>query len=201
MLQAMAEEVLVVPRSFLFDRSTVHGFTTQRVDRFLEAIARHSDFQSRAEVEENPELKQIIPYVLVRYRRQLFLFQRSSAGGEARLHGKYSIGVGGHINRRDVEGATNIVTEGLRRELEEELHLDTPWRARLVGVLNDESNSVSQVHFGLVHIIEVDRPAVRVRESESLTGRLANLDEVRALRDRMETWSQLILDAVDPLTL
>ncbi len=201
MLKAMAEEVLIVPRAALFSRVSVHGFVTRDVDAFLDVIAHHSTFRPRAQVEEDVSLKQIIPYMLVRYQTQLFLFQRSSAGGEARLHGKYSIGVGGHINRGDVEGAANVVAEGLRRELEEELHVDTPWRARLVGVLNDERNPVSQVHFGLVHVVEVERPAVRVREAESLSGRLADAQEVRALRDRMESWSQLILDAVDPLAL
>ncbi len=195
------EEVLIVPRAELFHGGSVHGFMTRGVEAFLAVIARHSAFRLRAQVEDDPSLKQIIPYTIVRHRDRLFLFQRSRAGGEARLHGKYSIGVGGHINRRDVEGATDIVAAGLRRELEEELRIDAPWHPRLVGVLNDESNTVSQVHFGLVHVVEVERPAVRVRESDSLSGRLADPQEVRALRDRMESWSQLILDAADPIAL
>ncbi len=195
------EEVLIVPRAELFHGGSVHGFMTRGVEAFLAVIARHSAFRPRAQVEDDPSLKQIIPYTIVRHRDRLFLFQRSRAGEEVRLHGRYSIGVGGHINRRDVEGATDIVAAGLRREMEEELRIDAPWRARLVGVLNDESNTVSQVHFGLVHVVEVERPAVRVRESDSLSGRLADPQEVRALRDRMESWSQLILDAADPIAL
>ncbi len=197
----MAEDVLIVPRADLFRPGAVHGFMADRAEAFLDVIAHHSAFRPRAVVENDPSLKQIIPYLMVRCRDQLFLFQRSGAGGEARLHGKYSIGVGGHINRSDVDGAADIVVEGLRRELDEELVLEGPWSARLVGVLNDDSNAVGQVHFGLVHVVEVDHPTVKVRESKTLTGRLAESEEVRGLRDRMETWSQLILDAVDPMTL
>lgn len=198
---SMPEDVLIVPRAELFRPGAVQGFTRDRADAFLEIIAQHATFRPRAVVEDDPTLKQIIPYMMVRYGEQLFLFQRSAAGAEARLHGKYSLGVGGHINRSDVDGAADVVNEGLRRELEEELIVNGPWRARLVGVLNDDRNAVGQVHFGLVHVVEVSHPTITVRESETLSGRLADPQEIRALRDRMETWSQLILDAVDPMTL
>ncbi|TMJ01793.1 MAG: NUDIX hydrolase [Bacillati bacterium ANGP1] len=155
----------------------------------------------RAGVEEDPSFKQIIPYLLVRHRGRLFLVQRSTEGGETRLHGKYSIGVGGHINRGDVEGAQDVIAAGLKRELEEELLIRGTWQARPVGVLNDDSNPVGQVHFGLVHVVEVDSPDISVRESDTLAGRLAALQDVRAVRGHMETWSRLILDAADPTTL
>ncbi len=201
MIGETVEEVLVVPRVALFHQRRVSGFETHDLSGFLAAIAHHKSFRPRAQVEEDASLKQIIPYMLVRHRTQLFLFQRAPSGGEARLHGKYSIGVGGHINRRDVEGAADPVAAGLRRELGEELRIEAQWQARLVGVLNDESNAVGEVHFGLVHVIEVERPAVSVREAGALSGRLVDPQEVRALRDRMETWSQLILDAADPMAL
>ncbi len=197
----MGEEVLIVPCTALFHGGRVRGFTTDSVSAFLDAIARYGVFRLRDQVENDSSVKQIIPYMIVRHQAQLFLFQRSSVGGEARLYGKFSIGVGGHINRKDVEGAADVIAAGLQRELAEELTIDGPWDARLVGVLNDESNTVGQVHFGLVHVVEVARPSVAVRESQSLSGRLVDPHEVLALRDRMETWSQLILDAADPMAL
>ncbi len=197
----MSEDVLIVPRTELFRPGMVDGFSPERVEAFLDVITRHSTFRPRALVEDDPSVKQIIPYLMVRCHEQLFLFQRLGAGGEARLYGKYSIGVGGHINRSDVDGAADVVAEGLRRELEEELVLEGPWSAHLVGVLNDDSNVVGRVHFGLVHVVDVANPAVKVRESKTLTGYLAYAAEIRLLRASMETWSQLILDAVDPMTL
>lgn len=194
------EEILVVPREQLMIER-VHGFSQAGVGGYLSRVRTHGVFKHRGEIEHDPSVKQIIPYLIVKHEGRLFLFQRSSHGGDPRLHGLYSIGVGGHINRRDVVGVDDVVDAGLRRELQEELEIGGSWRARLVGVLNDDTNAVGQVHFGLVHVVEVDEPSVAVRESDTLSGRLADVEEVMGLRDRMETWSQLILDAVDPLTL
>lgn len=194
------EEILVVPRDRLFVEP-VHGFMRGRADAYLARIRDYGVFRLRAAVERDPSLKQIIPYLIVRHAARLFLFQRSTQGGEGRLHGKYSIGVGGHISRNDVEGARDMIAAGLQRELKEELRIRSAWRARPVGILNDDSNPVGRVHFALVHVVEVDSPDVSVRESETLAGRLASLQEVRAVRGHMETWSRLILDAVDPTTL
>lgn len=194
------EPILVVPRARLLPEP-VRGFTTEGLAAYLERVRDHGVFRRRGEMEQDPSMKQIIPYLIVRHEQQIFLFQRTAAGSEARLHGKYSIGVGGHINRGDVEGAADLVAAGLRRELEEELILEGSWRARLVGVLNDDTNAVGQVHFGLVHVVDVDSARIMVRESDTLSGRLAGLEELRQLYDSMETWSQLILDAADPTRL
>jgi predicted NUDIX family phosphoesterase len=195
------EQILVVPRARLFAGSAVYGFTTADAAAYRDRARTYGEFRRRAEMETDPSMKQIIPYMIVRHGSQLFLFQRTTAGGEPRLHGKFSIGVGGHINRLDVGGASDPVDAGLRRELEEELCIGGAWRARLVGVLNDDTNAVGQVHFGLVHIVEVGSPEISIRESETLTGRLTDAAEVRGLYDGMETWSQLILAAADPATL
>jgi predicted NUDIX family phosphoesterase len=196
----MSEEILVVPREQLLPEP-VHGFSRAGLQGYLERIRRYATFAPRSHVEEDASRKQIIPYLIVRWTDQLFLFQRSGRGHEARLHGLFSIGVGGHINRQDVEGASDLVEAGLRRELAEELDIVGPWRARPVGVLNDDTNPVGQVHFGLVHVVEVESAEISVRESDTLSGQLASMQDVRAVRERMETWSRLVLDAVDPTTL
>jgi predicted NUDIX family phosphoesterase len=200
-LNAHEELILVVPRTRLFAGPPVHGFTTEGAAAYLDRVRIHGGFRRRGDAEDDPSVKQIIPYMIVRHGARLFLFQRTTAGGEPRLHGKFSIGVGGHISRADVEGAADPVAAGLRRELEEELHITGAWRARLAGVLNDDTNPVGRVHFGLVHVVEVSTPDVSVRESDTLTGRLVDAAELGDLYDRMETWSQLILDAADPARL
>ncbi len=193
------EEILVVRREHLMN-NPVHGFARGLSD-YVTRIDRHASFRPREQVEGDPSFKQIIPYLIVRHTDRLFLFQRSTAGNEARLRGLFSIGVGGHINRSDVVGASDLVAAGLRRELDEELVIHGAWRARLVGVLNDDTNAVGRVHFGLVHVVDVDSSDVAVRESDTLTGRMASREDVLAVRERMETWSRLILESADPLIL
>ncbi len=193
------EEILVISREHLMHEQ-VHGFARGPAD-YVIRIDRHASFRPREQVEDDPSFKQIIPYLIVRHTDRLFLFQRTAAGNEGRLRGLFSIGVGGHINRSDVLGATDLVGAGLRRELDEELVIHGSWRVRLVGVLNDDTNAVGRVHFGLVHVVDVDSPDVAVRESDVLAGRMASREDVLAVRERMETWSRLILESADPLTL
>lgn len=189
------ERILVVPRAHLLPDGGFHGVRTDGLDAYLARIRAHGQFRRRGDVEDDPSLKQIIPYLVVRAAGRYLLVRRTQRGAEARLRGLVSVGVGGHVGGADVAGAGAPVEAGLRRELEEELVIDGPWVARFVGVLNDDTNPVSSVHFGLVHVVEVPSGRVRVRETDKLSGHLATLDEVLAAYPRMETWSQLVVDA------
>ncbi len=192
----MDEEILVVPRAELFWNGPFRGVSTTGLEEYVLRVRRHGFFKRRGDVEEDPSLKQIIPYLIVRSGGRVMLFRRTRAGGEARLHDLHSVGVGGHIAKGDVDGAADLIAEGLRRELEEELTVNGAWSARLVGVLNDDDNPVGRVHFGLVHLVDVASGEVAIRETDRLTGRLADAGEIRAAYPGMETWSQLVVDAV-----
>ena len=189
------EEILVVRRVDLFWNGPFRGVSTTGLDEYIERVRRHGFFKRRGDVEEDPSLKQIIPYLLVRRAGRYMLFRRTRAGGETRLHDLYSVGVGGHISKTDVDDAGDVVAAGLRRELEEELVVGGAWSARLAGVLNDDDNPVGQVHFGLVHVIDVASGEVMIRETDRLMGRLADPGDIREAYAHMETWSQLIVDA------
>ncbi len=195
------ELILVVPRGRLLSPGGLDGFFAGEVDTYAESIRRHGEFRRRGDVEDDPLLKQIIPYLIIRHRDQIFLFQRTDRGGERRLHGLYSIGVGGHIAREDIRDTVDLLAAGLERELHEELVIANGWRARPVGVLNEEDTPVSRVHFGVVYVIDTDDSAVRVQEADRLSGHLATAAEVEEVRARMESWSRRILDVVDPFVL
>jgi len=191
------ENVLVVPTAGINPLLT-GKFTKANLDRALDYILSNHSFRSRAIVEEDPSFKQIIPYVIVRFEDRYLLLQRTSKQTEKRLHGKLSIGIGGHINDLETAGShKNILHAGLERELEEEIHLAGQRRSLdLVGIISDDSTPVGQVHLGLVFILETDRREHTVNEADLMTAEWATLDQLRERRDRMETWSQIAFDQI-----
>lgn len=197
----MPEKVLVVPRARLFPAGPFYGFSHEGIPAYLAAIAAHAFFAARDRVEDDPAVKQIIPYVVLRYQDRVFLVERTRAGAEARLREKLSIGLGGHITPEDTADAADPLRAGMERELTEEVDIPAGWRARPVGVLNDDLEPVGQVHFGLVYIADLPSPNVRVRETAKLTGAFATRAEVRAAYPRLESWSQFVVDGVDVLEL
>jgi predicted NUDIX family phosphoesterase len=197
----MPEQVLVLPRERVPGGCNFHGLRpadASHLDRLVAATRAHGRFVDRPVAEESPALKQLIPYVVVRDGEEVFLMERTDAGGDARLHRKASIGVGGHIN--PVDGADDALFAGLRREWDEELMADWEPEFRLVGLLNDDTNPVGSVHLGIVFEVQAAGRAVAVRERDKLSGRMVEADLVRASWDRLETWSRLVAERVLPAT-
>jgi len=197
------ERVLVVPTALFHRLGRFHGFCHD-AGRYLEELLKpgHTRFLPRGEVEEDPSLKQLIPYVIFRHTDaagavRLFYYTRGSGQGEGRLHRKRSIGVGGHISADDaVVSAADPYAEGLRRELDEEVILDTLYRQRCVGLINDDRTPVGQVHLGIVHLFDVQTPAVRPREADLLDCGFERVDRLMADLGSFETWSQICLQAL-----
>ena len=119
----------------------------------------------------------------------MFQYMRGKGQGEGRLHSKCSIGIGGHISADDERDGTVPYTEGMRRELAEEVHIDTPYREQCVGLINDDQTEVGKVHLGVVHVFDVEHPGVRPREKDILEAGFRPLAAVRENRARLETWS------------
>lgn len=189
----MTEQVLVLPRSAVPDGCDFHGIRGADeavLGRLRAAVASHGTYLDRVTAEEDPAHKQLIPYVVVRSGSSVFLMQRTDAGGDARLHGKSSIGVGGHLN--PVDDGDDALMAGMRREWAEELAADWEPSFELIGLLNDDTNPVGSVHLGVVFVVDAGGRSVDVREHEKLTGSFVTLEEVMREPDRLETWSQLV---------
>ena len=192
MTDATPERVLVVPRAVVVG-DPWRGLRTNQ-DGLADAIAaidRHGRFEPRAAMEIDPAWKQVIPYLVLRDGDRWFLMRRTRAGADARLHERWSIGVGGHLNPgdRDLAG-------GLEREWREELAADFVPAFRPVGLLNDDETEVGAVHIGVVYEADAAGRAVAVRELDKLSGAFADEHEVAAVRDRLESWSELVFDAL-----
>lgn len=192
------ERVLVVPRSVLFDGSGPHGFVpidaTGVEDRWLRRIALHGRFEPRPVVEQDCSLKQVIPYSVLSQGHHVLLLRRLEGVGEQRLKHLYSIGVGGHINPSD--GAQDPLVAAALREIREEVSLEKA-TVGVVGFVNDDTNPVGAVHFGVVFRVTVEGRPPASLEPDQLEAAMVPVDELRERFRRspqsFETWSALLL--------
>ncbi len=198
------EQILVVPTSLFHRLGYFQGFSSE-IDRYLAELFSPANisYRPRPEMEHDPSFKQLIPYVIFRHRdasgrQSVFQYTRGTGQGEGRLHRKRSVGIGGHISAVDAgaDGNANPYEDGMRRELEEEVSIDSPYTSRCVGLINDDESEVGRVHLGVVHIFDVERPAVAPRETEIIECGFRGTEEILADMDGFETWSQICMRAL-----
>jgi predicted NUDIX family phosphoesterase len=192
------ERVLVVPSSEFDELGRFQGFSAE-AERYLHKLLRPelASFRARRDVEDDPGFKQIIPYVIFRSGESIFTYKRGKSQGEARLHRLRSLGVGGHVSEEDADGQSTLAAYelALRRELDEEVHLHAEGTMHRVGLINDDSNAVGQVHLGVVHIYDLNRPAVTPREEGLAEPEFVLISDLATMIDEFETWSQICIRA------
>lgn len=194
------EQIIVVSRELLFDneKNAFNGFLSKNDVQGEEIFNTFKNYEvkRRGDMEEDPSYKQLISYCLLENENdEILVYQRLSGGGEERLHGQSSVGVGGHMN--NVVGADSI-NEVLRvnaqRELNEEVGLseDRSQNMEYIGFIYDDTNAVGKVHIGVVFKIKVKSSDVEVRETDTLKINWVSQDEINDL-NHFESWSALIL--------
>ena len=190
------ERVYVVPRAAVVDDAGWYGLRTDGLDAFVAALERDGRYEPRDRMERDPAFKQVIPYLVLRDGPRYFLMLRTAAGADARLHGRYTIGVGGHLNPGD-----GGLLGGLRREWNEELVAGFVPEFHLVALLNDDTTAVGAVHLGAVYLAEAAGRPVAIRETDKLSGAFALPADVEAVADRLETWSRLTFGFLEARTV
>jgi len=226
-------QVFVVDRAALFGGDWPQGYhRLDDADAFLQRAHRLGRFVDRDEAEQNPAWKQWIPYCMLRCGawhaaatpatggrdddRGVLLVQRTRKQSEARLHESWSIGLGGHIEPEDrqaadaagVGDAAGFFATALWRELTEELQLppdtSTLGSPRLLGLINDDSTAVGQVHAGLAYCMDLQVPLriareqVGIREISKMRGAFTSLVDFAELWQtpaQFESWSQFLVRA------
>jgi predicted NUDIX family phosphoesterase len=191
----MSERVLVVPTAALREAGLFQGLS-DRVDHYLPRLLRPEllRYLPRDVAEDDPTHKQLIPYVVLRHAGRVFHYLRGAGGGEKRLHARRSIGIGGHIAADDGAVEDGAYRNGMLRELAEEVEIAGPYSERCVGLINDDSTPVGQVHLGIVHVLDLAEPRVASREAALAEGGFAPLAELRRDREAFETWSRFLLE-------
>ena len=195
--------VLVVRRALLEKIGIFHGLNFD-VEKYLPALLSRENnfFMQRSLAELDPNFKQIIPYVLLVHNGRVLHYVRGKKAGEQRLVSKGSVGIGGHMNNEDEDLFTFDMAaylEGVRREVCEELNVQSKFENRIVALLNDDTTEVGKVHLGVVHVFDLETDNVQKRESMITNVGFLTREELQARRENMETWSQICIDALDHL--
>ena len=198
---AKEERVLCFERKLLEDLGVFQGLSLD-TDKYLPKVTATANivYPYRSEAELDKRYKQLIPYVLVICRDKILRYRRGKGGQETRLHGLYSVGIGGHIAEEDNGLFSSGVgyQDGMRRELKEEVDIEEI-NETMVAVINDDSTEVGCVHFGVVHILQVHREDVAGRRSGILNPEFVPIAEALKNPAGYESWSRFCLENLDTL--
>jgi predicted NUDIX family phosphoesterase len=193
--EELQESVLVVPRTVV-DALCPQTFCREG-EAVKAAVLANCRFLERTIAEHDFQSKQVIPYVVIQHGTRYLLMRRTSRQTESRLHHKYSLGIGGHINNQDVAGGNgDVIAAGMRRELEEEIHVEGAESCQLVGVINDDSTEVARVHLGLVYLLKAVSPRFTIVEHDKYTAMWSTPAQMAGYYDLMESWAQIVHDYV-----
>jgi predicted NUDIX family phosphoesterase len=197
-----AEERVLCFKRQLFEELGVFQGLSLDVDKYLSAVTSPTQIQylNRSEAEQDKRYKQLIPYVLILCNDRILRYRRGKGGQETRLHGLFSVGIGGHISDEDdnLFSAQRGYHDGMRRELKEEVDIEAPDEAA-VAVINDDSTEVGYVHFGVVHVLRVPKEDIVGHRSGIVAPEFVAISEATKDLAAYETWSRFCLENLDTL--
>jgi len=199
---ATEERVLCFERK-LFEKLGVFQGLSLDVGKYLPVVTAPANvlYLNRSEAEQDKRYKQLIPYALILCNDKILRYRRGKGGQETRLHGLYSVGVGGHISEEDnglFSSSQLGYTEAMRRELMEEVAIDAT-KEVAVAVINDDSTEVGYVHLGVVHIVHVTDESVADRRSGIVGPEFIPITEAVKNPSAYESWSSFCLQNLEAL--
>lgn len=157
-----------------------------------------TQLHDRATCETDETLQQLLPYIVLVQGLRVFCYSRGGASGEARLTGKLSIGLGGHVDEAPADGESllDLLVREANRELAEEAGLASA-PVQFERLIVDPTNPVGRVHAGLLAFrqmtdAEIISPEAGIIEKGEFVPVWKLVDP--AIYDRLENWSKLIVD-------
>ena len=194
---------MVIPRKKLFAEKHFDGFIPAEEFDFESIILKNFEWMNRAKAEVDNRYKQPIAYSLV-YNpilKKVFLYRRSEIDKnypEKRLQGKYSCGVGGHIEKVDTK-KDNPIHESALREVQEEVEISGKKQIKVLGYINDDSDDVGRVHFCILYLVVIDSKIVNPLDPEVSEGKLVS---IKTLKKKfkpedfpVENWTRIAIKA------
>jgi predicted NUDIX family phosphoesterase len=165
----------------------------------LNSLVQKGIFRKRRELEEDPSFKQIIPYAIISNQESYYLFKRTEGQREKRLHNKFHLGAGGHMNpcRSEEPPDAHYLVNELKRELFEEVNFLNGCfieEIEFIGFINDDSIPVGTVHIGLLYDIHVSNKDVLINEADMMTADWIDKTDLVRYYKEIETWSKIAID-------
>ncbi|MEM5776826.1 MAG: NUDIX domain-containing protein [Candidatus Aenigmatarchaeota archaeon] len=192
--------IMVIDREKLFAKKYFNGFLDAKQADYEKIILKNYYFIKRGLAEKDYNKKQPIAYAIITKNKKIFAYQRASSTkehGDERLQNKWSWGLGGHIEKTDEIG--NPIKNSILRELDEEVGLKNP-KLSLIGYINDDSDDVGKVHFGLLYLIKTYQDlkpiSPELKQGEFLP--ISKIEEIAKI-EQVESWSKIALLALKPL--
>ncbi len=200
------EELWVIPREEIRRIGIVQGLSSDPV--VLEKLRRvlaNGFAMRRRRAEADPDVIQVIPCGVLRFRDEVLLLRRREPDAHHRLNDRYVLWAGGHIRREDMSNGTSVEENCLMRELKEELWIKTEFTYKPICCVYDTSNPRSAQHLAFVFDVAIESPDVTVHlqtefkefkegRGKGASGKFFPLHSIDAKYiEQMERWSVLLL--------
>lgn len=188
------ELVLAIPAKVIPQNPRTE-LQTEGLEKIPGIIKKHGIFKRRGDVEEDRAWKQVIPYLVFKYKKKYFIMHRNDKG-DYRLVNMHSLGIGGHINKEDL-GSNNII-DWAKREFTEEVSYTGTFTSKPLGIINNNTVPIDQVHLAYVILLEGDSNKISTNKEDKLkTGELLTLKEIEAIYPKLESWSKIVFECLN----
>lgn len=195
-------EIMVIRKEILFAKKQFYGYS--ETGDYETIILKNYEWMERDLAEVNDQYKQPICYIIIcnLNLKKVFIYQRASKDkdySEKRLQGKYSCGIGGHIEKMDLE-ATNPINASLIRELKEEVDIFDSKDLKIIGYINDEKDDVGKVHFGMLYLLNTNAEKITPLAPEIKEGKFIDIVEFENICNssnlNVEGWTKISLESL-----
>jgi predicted NUDIX family phosphoesterase len=197
-IEGTGEFVITFPSARLAELGTFQGLTFDVV-RYLPAIltpGAHA-WSPRPEAEIDASRKHLLSYVLVVHDGTVFRYRRGTPGSALAARDIAAIGIDVHVAITDAETTAPDYPLRFAEQLRSEIHLDAPFTSRVAALINDDNDRLGKFHFGVVHVIRLEKPAISAGTKAISDGRFVPVDELRPADSRLERWSAFCLDQIE----
>lgn len=201
--EKMKRKILVIKSEVLYNDKQFEGFCSAWDYDFEQIILKNFEYQIRGIMETDASYQQAIPYAIIvnPNTNKIIAYQRGwndSVAGETRLHGKRSLWVGGHIELEEKD-SPNPLHATLIKEIQEEIGVKSLLNVKVIWYINDNTDEVGKVHFGILYVVYTDENNVHIGDGELKQVFFKNIDEIEEIMNSencdVESWSRIAREA------